>query len=105
MGAADPAPGYCSWYGISCCSQADQRDGSCSNVHAVSAIDLKVNRVNITISEPDELDSLEGLHASGLLAVNLEGNNVSGTLAPRWGKFDHLTSIRIGERACDRGRF
>jgi hypothetical protein len=98
--APDPPPqqppAYCAWFGLHCCTPGDVAAGRCGAVHAVKALNMKVNSVNCSLSSDAVLDSLEQLHACGLRGLDLEGNELSGSLGPRWGSLNGLTTLDLG---------
>jgi hypothetical protein len=90
-------PTYCSWFGITCCSNAESAAGRCSPVNAVSAIDLPLNNLNASISDASFMQPLLQLHACGLKVANLEQNCFAGSMTDDWGKMVNLQHISLGE--------
>jgi len=90
-------PSYCSWFGITCCTPEFVALGNCSVVNTVSALRLPVNKLNVSLSDEDFVTSIQQLHACGLTVLDLEANQLSGQISPKFGSLVNLTVINIGE--------
>jgi hypothetical protein len=97
---AGSPPSYCSWHGVRCCAPADLAAGRCWAVNAVANLTLKAASINGSISDPALMDAVEQLHACGLVGLDIESNDISGELMPRWGRLTNLTVLDLGERGC-----
>lgn len=53
------APAYCSWFGITCCKAADVAAGECSVVHSVLVIEMPLNNLNVSVSDPKWLRTVQ----------------------------------------------
>lgn len=91
------APAYCAWLGVSCCDAGGAAAGRCIAAHAIDDLTITVNRLNGSIAEPPFMDSLVQLHACGLRGVDLEGNELSGTVSARWGELTNLRRLSLSE--------
>jgi len=98
--AAAAPPPYCSWFGVRCCRPEDLAARRCWAVHSVVNITINAENVNGSTSDPKLLDALEQLHACGLTGLNLESNEITGELVPRWGTLTNLTVLNLGEWPC-----
>lgn len=59
---------------------------------------LQVNNLNGSISSAEFLHSLLQLHACGLVKLQLQGNELSGSMdAPEWGQLTNLVYLDLGE--------
>lgn len=65
-GAGGGPPDYCNWYGLSCCTAAGAADGTCLALHSMDIMDIRVNSVNGSISDPANLGALLQLYACGM---------------------------------------
>jgi hypothetical protein len=97
-GAGAAPPAYCRWYGIACCDPAGLAAGACRAVHSVAVINITADSLNGSYSDPPLMDALELLHACGMVGLNLESNDMSGELGPRWGRFTNLRTLNLGAR-------
>jgi hypothetical protein len=52
-------PSYCSWFGITCCKAADVAAGECSVVHSVWVIEMPLNNLNVSVSDPKWLRTVQ----------------------------------------------
>jgi hypothetical protein len=52
-------PAYCSWFGISCCRPRDAAAGECSVVHGVWEIEMPLNNLNVSVSDPKWLRTVQ----------------------------------------------
>jgi hypothetical protein len=94
---AGAAPVYCSWTGVACCTPDAMRAGACWSINSVANISITVNFVNGSISNPSFLRAVGALSVCGLVQLDLEGNELSGVLEPRWGQLRNLTVLNLGE--------
>lgn len=95
--AASPPPPYCSWRGVACCGSAAAAAGACGPVHGVANLTVRADNLNGSVSDPRLIGAVEQLHACGLRGFNLESNELSGELGPRWGRLVNLTELNLGE--------
>jgi hypothetical protein len=65
-------------------------------VNGVASLAIKADNVNGSFSNPSLMDATEQLHACGMVGLNLESNDISGALEPRWGRFTNLTVLNLG---------
>ena len=91
-GGGGMRPAYCSWPGLACCTPAEAAAGRCRVVNAVANVSMPVNQYNASASDPGMLSALERLHACGLVVIDLEANELSGEVSPR---FARLTNLRV----------
>lgn len=106
--AADGSPSYCSWPGVTCCDSASQLSFGCKHLHALTALQLNVNGLNGSVSDPTFQQSIAQLHACGLTTLELQGNALSGVLDDSWGLLTNLQTLILGkvtvgvqqQRAC-----
>ena len=99
MAAAPPSaapPVYCSWTGVGCCTPAAMRDGACWSINSVANISITVNFVNGSISDDRFMHAVGALSACGLVHLDLEGNELTGSMQPRWGRMRNLTVLNLG---------
>lgn len=101
--AAAARPAYCSWPGVQCCTPTAAAARRCSVVHAVANLSLGVNSVNASCSDPEWLDTLEQLHSCGMVELDLEANELSGEVSPRFGRLTNLTILNLGRSALRGG--
>lgn len=94
---------YCSWYGVTCCTPQSMADRRCSAVNSVTALDLPINNLNVSLSNPVLLPSLKILHDCGMRVLNFEANNLIGGFSDEWGDLDKLTVFNFGKRASGNG--
>ncbi len=99
--ASAAATAYCTWRGISCCSRAGVAAGECSSANSISAMSLQVNALNGSIANASFLGAVGQLHACGLRDLVLDGNDLTGTLSPRWATFTGLRTLDLGECALN----
>jgi hypothetical protein len=97
LAAPARAPSYCSWNGISCCDPAGLAGQQCSYVHSVSELKVQVNGLNGTLVSPGIIHNLLQLHACGMTKLNLQGNDLSGSITPEWGRMTNLTVLDLCE--------
>ncbi|KAI8472451.1 MAG: hypothetical protein J3K34DRAFT_519781 [Monoraphidium minutum] len=88
-------PAYCAWRGVSCCTPAAAAARACASVHGVANITITADSVNGSYSDPKLMDAFERLHACGMTGLNLESNDMSGQMGPRWGRFTNLTVLNL----------
>jgi hypothetical protein len=100
--AAGRPPAYCRLRGVTCCAPAGVKEGLCGVVHAVANLTLNAEHINGSLSNLALMDAFETLHACGMEGLNLEQNDVSGSLLPRWGRLTGLRWLNLGAaaRAC-----
>uniref|UniRef100_A0A383WDG8 Guanylate cyclase domain-containing protein n=1 Tax=Tetradesmus obliquus TaxID=3088 RepID=A0A383WDG8_TETOB len=96
--AAAGSPAYCRWWGITCCQAADVAKGDCSAVHGIKAIDLPINNLNASLSNPGMVSSLLSIHACGLTVLNLEANNLAGSIPEQYSQLVNLKVLNLA--AC-----
>jgi hypothetical protein len=94
--AAGRPPPYCSWLGVACCDVRGVAAGLCGVVHAAANLSIRADNVNGSVSDPALMDAIEGLHACGLVGLDLESNDVAGELGPRWGRLKGLMWLNLG---------
>jgi hypothetical protein len=88
---------YCSWFGITCCTPTGVAGGECSVVNGVTALELPINNLNVSLGNPLLLPSLHKLHDCGMRVLNLEANNIIGPFTDAWGELHRLTVFNFGE--------
>jgi hypothetical protein len=59
ISAKAAVPAYCSWYGITCCNPRDVAAGECSVVHSVLVIEMPLNNLNVSVSDPKWLRTVQ----------------------------------------------
>ncbi|WIA21435.1 hypothetical protein OEZ85_000647 [Tetradesmus obliquus] len=89
------APAYCSWFGITCCKAADVAAGECSVVHSVLVIEMPLNNLNVSVSDPKWLRTVQALHDCGMTKLSLEANQLSGEMDDAWGDMVHLKVLNL----------
>jgi hypothetical protein len=94
---------YCSWYGVTCCTPQSMADRRCSAVNTVTALDLPINNLNVSLSNPVLLPSLKTIHGCGMRVLNLEANNLIGGFSDEWGDLDKLTVFNFGKTTRSSG--
>jgi hypothetical protein len=97
LAAPARAPSYCSWNGISCCDPAGLAGQQCSHIHSVSELKVQVNGLNGTLGSPGIIHNLLQLHACGMTKLNLQGNDLSGSMTAEWGRMTNLTVLDLCE--------
>jgi hypothetical protein len=97
-----PPPAYCSLWGVRCCTPQLRAAGGCRGPYgSVTNITIKADSVNGSVSDPRILGAFEELHACGLEGLNLESNDISGSLTgPWWARMTNLTVLDLGARAA-----
>ncbi|WIA12661.1 hypothetical protein OEZ85_006309 [Tetradesmus obliquus] len=95
LAAPARAPSYCSWNGVSCCDPTALAGKQCSAVHSVSELKVQVNGLNGTLGSPGIISNLLRLHACGLTRLNLQGNDLSGSMTPEWGLMTNLVVLDL----------
>ncbi|WIA32818.1 hypothetical protein OEZ86_006000 [Tetradesmus obliquus] len=95
LAAPARAPSYCSWNGVSCCDSTSLAGKQCSAVHSVSELKVQVNGLNGTLGSPGIINNLLQLHACGLTRLNLQGNDLSGSMTPEWGLMTNLVVLDL----------
>lgn len=73
-------PSYCNWYGVECCTSELAEAGACAAPHAVYALILGNNRLNGDLTADILINSLHQLHNCGLQHLDLEANDLWGSL-------------------------
>lgn len=91
-------PVYCDWEGIQCCNAEMVEAHRCNALNAVKALDLQVNGLNGSISNPAFMNSILQLHSCGASKLQLQGNDLSGSLSSSWGQLVNLTYLDLGEQ-------
>jgi hypothetical protein len=94
--AAAARPPFCGWPGLACCEPRQAALGHCSVINAVANITMPVDQVNVSLSNAGFLDTLEQLHACGLVVLDLEANELTGTISPRFGALHNLRVLNVG---------
>lgn len=97
-GSATAAPGYCSWYGISCSAAAHSNTCSQSGgSYAVTQIELVNNDLSGYINSTGFMESLQQLHDCGLTKFIIGGAcfELRGTISPLFGKLNRLQTLGI----------
>ncbi len=90
-------PPYCGWTGVLCkrvfnlCSGPQRATG----VWGVQALDLSVNGVNGSLSDPQLLASLGNLTACGLQDLLIRASNITGSISPVFGSFTGLRKLAL----------
>jgi hypothetical protein len=102
--AAAARPAYCGWPGLFCCEPRHVELGQCAIVNAIANITMPVDQVNVSLSNPGFLDALEQLHSCGLVVLNLEANELTGRISPRFGALHNLRVLDIGARGRSGGQ-
>lgn len=92
------AASYCSWHGITCCDAALMATGRCRAINSVVGLGLAVNNLNVSMQNSVMFGALKVLHDCGMTVLDLEGNNLVGSLTDRWGELVHLNVLNLGER-------
>jgi hypothetical protein len=64
-------------------------------VHSVSELKVQVNGLNGTLGSPGIINNLLQLHACGLTRLNLQGNDLSGSMTPEWGRMTNLVVLDL----------
>jgi hypothetical protein len=59
ISAKAAVPAYCSWFGITCCKSKDVAAGECSVVHSVLVIEMPLNNLNVSVSDPKWLRTVQ----------------------------------------------
>lgn len=95
---------YCSWFGISCCTPQALAARGCAALNTVTALELPINNLNVSLAHPLLLPSLRALHGCGLRVLNLEANNIVGSFSDDWAALDKLTVFNFGAHAACLGR-
>jgi hypothetical protein len=94
---------YCDFYGVTCCTPQSMADRRCSAVNTVTALELPINNLNVSLSNPVLLPSLKIMHDCGMRVLNLEANNLIGGFSDEWGDLDKLTVFNFGKTASGSG--
>lgn len=89
-------PSYCSWHGVRCCEQADTTEQRCYLLDSVSALNLAINNLNVSLENPVFFGSVKTLHDCGMFILNMESNNIAGRMTEDWGQLPHLRYLNIG---------
>eukprot|EP00878_Enallax_costatus_P028372 GHUV01030644.1.p1 GENE.GHUV01030644.1~~GHUV01030644.1.p1 ORF type:complete len:284 (+),score=40.51 GHUV01030644.1:200-1051(+) len=96
LAAQDSPPSHCSWYGVTCCTAEALAQQDCGSVYSIVEIKIQVNGVNGSIADPQVIQSIVQLHSCGLTRLNLEGNDLAGTIGSEWGLLTNLTVLNLG---------
>ncbi|WIA21705.1 hypothetical protein OEZ85_000871 [Tetradesmus obliquus] len=86
------------WSQRSQLAAADVAKGDCSAVHGIKAIDLPINNLNASLSNPGMVSSLLSIHACGLTVLNLEANNLAGSIPEQYSQLVNLKVLNLA--AC-----
>jgi hypothetical protein len=69
-------------------------------VHSVRELKVQVNGLNGTLGSPGIIHNLLQLHACGMTKLNLQGNDLSGSMTPEWGRMTNLVVLDLCEYAA-----
>lgn len=67
----------------------------CSSVHAVHKIAVMVNAMNASVSDPAFISSLVQLHNCGLDELQLQGNDLTGSITNDYKQLAGLTVLDL----------
>lgn len=91
-------PGYCSWFGVVCCSQRAALQGNCTVINSIKGLSLPLNNLNVSLDDPEFVSAVGQLHACGLTDLDLEANNLSGGMeAKGWSDMVNLRVVNVGK--------
>lgn len=100
--AADGTPSYCTWHGVTCCTETLRNIGYCLVIGSVWALELNTNGLMGSVEDPRFESGLAQLHACGLMDLAMQGNSLSGSMTSFWGKLTNLLSLSLSKiaRSC-----
>lgn len=70
--------------------------GLCTTINTIANLSLPGDNMNASISDPAFMDIMEQLSVCGMTGIDLESNDMSGQLLPRWGSFTSLRILDLG---------
>ena len=90
----DPGPPYCCWRGVNCCRYF-KRISPDTNCSLYSVVRLSLRTLGLNGSLDDALPALQTLHKWGLLYLELDGNELSGTIPSNISSLQKLRGLSL----------